>query len=703
MATENNQSTIDVIDSTVNLYDTLTMADLGTFNRAGNSTINLRGTLNQPGLELDLDTASNWRLLGGRINGGTITTSDDTPLVIADTGTNSDGVLDGVTVNTDVTVSQGVRLTVVNGLTLNGTATLYRSSGSGGESFDVAIFFSGGRQTLDGAGEVVFNNTGRTDFQEQYVRILPTSGAELIIGPDMTIRDTGFGGTVGSGSYSLINRGTISARQSGRTLRVTGSTVTNEGTLESQGGTLDVNGLIGVTGDIRPANGGTVDLGGFFTVNQDIAVGDNGSHLVLRGTWLNDATLQPTGAQLTLTGTQGTNRGTIIARDGSTVTINPSEFISSGVIESRELSQVSVSNLRVLEGTINVASGGDVIFEDGLKQERDAVVNVQIDGPGYGEFGHVIVKGGASLNGAIIATFDPNYELAEVNSFPLVQYDSLVSRFREVDVINLPPGLLADPQYYLNHFNIGQQASRFVAAGGGAWTNAENWMSRQLPGIDSDVLIDIPGSYSVTVDSPVSIASLYLGSDVSGRQSLLVSSQLALTEDDIEVLSGGDIILTNGTLNADVASSGRLFARGTSEIDGDLTVADSGSVFVQGVSGLSGAVFTVADGISNHGHLELTGTSSFTHTGDDATLIVTGGRLINEADGVIRSIIPGGASPFRLLTAEVDNRGTIQIDSTLTIDGPEADHLNSGTINVAGGNLTINQSGNDPGLTNTGN
>ena len=174
---------------------------------------------------------------------------------------------------------------------------------------------------------------------------------------------------------------------------MTGSTVTNEGTLESLGGTLDVDGLIGVTGDIRPTNGGTVDLNGFYTVNQDIAFGDNGSHLVLRGTWLNDATLQPTGAQLTLTGTQGTNRGTIVARDGANVTINPSEFISPGVIESRELSQVSVSNLRLLEGTINVASGGDVIFEDGLKQERDAVINVEIDGPGYGEFGHVIVKG----------------------------------------------------------------------------------------------------------------------------------------------------------------------------------------------------------------------------------------------------------------------------------------------------------------------
>ena len=121
------------------------------------------------------------------------------------------------------------------------------------------------------------------------------------------------------------------------------------------------------------------------------------------------------------------------------------------------------------------------------------------------------------------------------------------------------------------------------------------------------------------------------------------------------------------------------------------------------MNGLSGGVLTVTDGISNHGHLELTGTSNFTHTGDDATLIVTNGTLVNEADGVIRSIIPGGASPFRLLTAEVDNRGTIQIDSTLTIDGPEADHLNSGTINVASGNLTINQSGNDPGLTNTGN
>ena len=58
-----------------------------------------------------------------------------------------------------------------------------------------------------------------------------------------------------------------------------------------------------------------------------------------------------------------------------------------------------------------------------------------------------------------------------------------------------------------------------------------------------------------------------------------------------------------------------------------------GTLRVQGHAAVAGAVLTVANGFSNHGQIELTGTSSFTHTGDDASLIVTNGPLVNEADG----------------------------------------------------------------------
>lgn len=203
------------------------------------------------------------------------------------------------------------------------------------------------------------------------------------------------------------------------------------------------------------------------------------------------------------------------------------------------------------------------------------------------------------MSGAINVTFAPDYQPGDVNSFPLVQYDSLISRFREVNTLNLPGGLLADPTYYANYFNLGENASRFIASSGGAWNDAGNWLSRLLPEPESDVLIDLPGSYSVTINSPVNVASLDLGSDAGGSQTLLVTSEFTVTGGDIHVASGGDIVLTNATITADVESSGRRFARGTSKINGAYSIAVAGAMFVQGVSGLGASVLTVAAGISS--------------------------------------------------------------------------------------------------------
>ena len=154
-----NQGTISTTDSVVNLHDNIVLADLGTFTRGGNSTVHLRGTLQNQGLTLTQDANTNWRLDGGRINGGTIDSADATPFIVLDT----DGVLDGVVLNADTTLSEGAQVTVVNDLIVNGTVTLNRTSGSGGATFDTGLNFSGGQQTLGGTGEVVLHNTGRSD------------------------------------------------------------------------------------------------------------------------------------------------------------------------------------------------------------------------------------------------------------------------------------------------------------------------------------------------------------------------------------------------------------------------------------------------------------------------------------------------------------------------------------------------------------
>ena len=50
----------------------------------------------------------------------------------------------------------------------------------------------------------------------------------------------------------------------------------------------------------------------------------------------------------------------------------------------------------------------------------------------------------------------------------------------------------------------------------------------------------------------------------------------------------------------------------------------------------------------------------------------------------------------RSLNAQLDNQGTLTIDRDLTLEQGPADHVNSGTINVTGGDLTVTQSGATP-------
>jgi hypothetical protein len=92
---------------------------------------------------------------------------------------------------------------------------------------------------------------------------------------------------------------------------------------------------------------------------------------------------------------------------------------------------------------------------------------------------------------------------------------------------------------------------------------------------------------------------------------------------------------------------------------------------------------TVAAGFENHGLIEL---SNFVACGCATQLVVTTGTLINAPDGTIRA---GTGGSGRTLTAQLDNRGTLEVQISLLITKASAAHVNAGTIAVTGGNLTI--------------
>ena len=240
--------------ATLNLGGSFDATDIGTLDRQG-GTVNLTGTLNNQGTTLALNaTTGGIHLRGGRINGGVVSGQS---LI----GTDSNGTLDGVTLDTDLDLTPNNSVvTVQNNLTLNGTATIgYR-----------ARIDWPGSQTLTGTGTVVY---ATSEFYNRQGLRITSDYSTFIIDSGITIR--GGGGYIGysegwhggSSTSIIINRGTIQSDVAGRTIRINpfNGSFLNEGTLAvTGGGTLDVDALKDSIGIASATAGGHLDIDGTF-------------------------------------------------------------------------------------------------------------------------------------------------------------------------------------------------------------------------------------------------------------------------------------------------------------------------------------------------------------------------------------------------------------------------------------------------------
>ncbi|MCK6486530.1 MAG: thrombospondin type 3 repeat-containing protein, partial [Phycisphaerae bacterium] len=174
------------------------------------------------------------------------------------------------------------------------------------------------------------------------------------------------------------------------------------------------------------------------------------------------------------------------------------------------------------------------------------------------------------------------------------------------------------------------------------------------------------------------------------------------------LVNEGALTLTNDTVNAPLTNRGRLVAAGginnviaspAAQFFNEATGSCSSmSVLrVEAGPGSSNGTLTVSAGFTNSGTIELIHTGTSGHT---ATLNVTTGTLTNT--GIIRALPSASASSQRVLNAQLDNQGTLEVNQATSVNKSSAQHASSGTINVTGGNLTITQSGTTPSFTNTG-
>ncbi|HXI94898.1 MAG TPA: hypothetical protein VNG04_02125, partial [Candidatus Acidoferrum sp.] len=248
------------------------------------------------------------------------------------------------------------------------------------------------------------------------------------------------------------------------------------------------------------------------------------------------------------------------------------------------------------------------------------------------------------------------------------------------------------------------------------WSNAANWSPARVPGPKDTVSITAPGSYIVTLDVNDTVAFLAVGDTLSGMaldmaigHRLFIDSAAVIQQGGVMLLGGADTIGGAGNLTnkggltlegsaittAFVSNAGALQAAGASSITGSFSNSSNGGLIVYSTS-TGDATLTISSGFLNAGVILLENSDAVVH---NVTLAVPSGVLTNIPGSNLQSEL-GSAGGNRTLAAMLDNQGAVLVSQTLTIAKDSATHGNSGTINLAGGDLNVILSGFRPAFSN---
>jgi hypothetical protein len=250
---------------------------------------------------------------------------------------------------------------------------------------------------------------------------------------------------------------------------------------------------------------------------------------------------------------------------------------------------------------------------------------------------------------------------------------------------------------------------------GGNWGTAANWTPARVPGKSDSVFINLPGTYTVTLDVNDTVAFLTVGGS-SGAQLLSLVTSRTLTVDSAaaigpagamtlsaDSLGGGGTLVNQGVLTLTssglapaLANVGTVHVRGSSRLAGTLSNSANGRLVIEGSASGTGQL-TVANGFVNLGTVQLTNADpSFAR---DAILTVSNGTFVNQDT---LAILPGTNGGNRFLQVELDNRGPMLVGQTVSLSRTGAAHANSGSIELAGGNVVVSQSGVSPTFSTSG-
>ena len=631
--------------STLTLDGSFTQSGMGTFTRSG-GTVNLKGLLTG-NLGLTAGTGS-WNVTGGTIRNGTYTAGGGSTLVV------SSGVFDGVTANADVDLAtvNGALLTVLNGLTLNGTVTLGRADGTGNSELRLGGTGSTAG-TLSGTGTILMGGSNTNNQITNYSDQLGSVGT-LTIGSGIAIHGK-FGRIINnSGLGSIVNQGTIAADVSGGTISVGNGTGTfaNQGTLSAtNGGILTITGPWSNTGTITE-NGGTVNLGGPITTAQ-----------------LGLAGFSRTGGTVNLSGALD-NTGATLALDAARG--------SWGMLTG---SSITGGTVALTGGSRLLASGGAL---------SNVVVNGDVDVTGNLAFGVLTLNGIARVTNG---TFNPvGTQTLSGSATVLFQGNSSMS-VTAGNTLTLPAvvtvhggnGTIGGNGAVVNQGLISADtASTTITLSPVSLTNA------------AGAVIESAGG-NVTINAGTFVNN---GTIRSTSGTLSVGSGVALTNS-----ATSSVIINGGTLSFGSAATAPSLDLSIGTLAGSGTFATP--IFNWSGGGMSGNGHTVvgatsALNLSGAGNKQLQRVidNSGTATWSDGQIQMSGGTFNNLAGGALvitanNSVISQGG------TNAVTNAGTVaKNSSSIAVVGVPFTNQAAGVVNINDGTLAFSGGGTNFGTIN---
>src|SRR6185436_7921234 len=148
--------------------------------------------------------------------------------------------------------------------------------------------------------------------------------------------------------------------------------------------------------------------------------------------------------------------------------------------------------------------------------------------------------------------------------------------------------------------------------------------------------------------------------------------------------AGRTLGIDNSVINNALNNAGLLVVRANSSFNGGFVNVAGATLRLLGDGNYSSVNLTVANGFTNSGLIEMTSVFN----AQPVTLNVTSGTLVNAAGATI-DILQGSGNGGRTINAQLNNQGTLNVGTGAALSRGSALHVNSGTINVSGGDVSL--------------